>query len=70
MSKWKLIKTVPEMTDVLVYANGKQAVGYCDLTDSDGYFDEPVRMWNVGGWWLSVDALDPTHWMPLPEPPK
>ena len=69
---WYPIETSPEMTDILVYSSDRrQAVAYCDLTDMDGFYDEPIRIWNVGGLFLSGDtSFQPTHWMPLPEEPK
>jgi len=72
MAEWKPIETAPEMTDILVYSSDRrQAVAYCDLTDMDGFYDEPIRVWNVGGLFLSGDTeFQPTHWMPLPKPPK
>lgn len=26
--------------------------------------------WQVGGEWFGHSSWNPTHWMPLPEPPK
>ena len=45
MAEWKPIETAPEMTDILVYSSDRrQAVAYCDLTDMDGFYDEPIRV--------------------------
>ena len=72
LMKWQKIETAPEMTDILVYSSDKrQAVAYYDLTDMDGFYDEPIRVLNVYGLFLSNDTkFKPTHWMELPEPPK
>jgi Protein of unknown function (DUF551) len=72
MTKWQLIDTVPEMVDVLIYIDEEtQKVGHCAMDDLDGFYDEPVRLWNVdGGWEIHDGGINPTHWMPLPDPPK
>ena len=33
-----------------------------------GYFNRMMRTWLVNGEW--IDGLEPTHWMPLPDPPE
>jgi hypothetical protein len=71
MTEWQPIETAPEMTCILVYSNDeRQAVAYCDLTDMGGFYDEPIRVWNLNGWLSGDSGFIPTHWMPLPEPPK
>ena len=70
MSQWQPIETVPMMTDVLLWDGTSQNVGHCDMTDYDGYYDEPVLASNIHGGWLDAEDYQPTHWMPLPEPPK
>ena len=72
MTEWKPIETAPEMTCILVYSNndGRQAVAYLDLTDMDGFYDKPIRVWNLNGWLSGGSGFIPTHWTPLPEPPK
>jgi hypothetical protein len=69
---WQPIETAPkDGTRVLVYSNDKrQAVAYCDLINMGGFYDEPIRVWNVNGWLSGDTGFIPTHWMPLPEPPK
>ena len=67
MTEWKPIETVPTMTDVLLWDGNRQNVGYCDNTNSDGYYEKPILACsNVNGWYLD----QPTHWMPLPKAPK
>jgi Protein of unknown function (DUF551) len=72
MNKWQPIDTVPEMVDVLIYIDEEtQKVGHCAIDDLDGFYDEPVRLWNVdGGWEIHEGVINPTHWMPLPDPPQ
>jgi hypothetical protein len=67
MSDWLPIETAPADQAVIVFADG--AVGEAMLHANDGYGD--------GEWWWANEYQDyhaeeirPTHWMPLPEPPK
>ena len=72
MSKWQDISTAPkDGTYILVHQTGTLAPN-----DFVVYFD---RSWSDDGWWLTCDGKDPelplrgpepTHWMPLPKPPK
>lgn len=61
MGKWKPIKTVPRNgSEVLVWVRGDrrpQGHVWVDKFESD---------WEVA----YTDYWKPTHWMPLPEPPK
>ena len=55
-----------KQTDVLMLFENNMAVGYW----FDG--DEVVTFWRVytdDGWCTDCDC-EPTHWMPLPEPPE
>lgn len=69
-SPWISVKdAIPEMkADVLVYfpIEKNMAVGFlCDI-------DEDKTMWCAytdDGYYTDCD-FEPTHWMPLPEPPK
>ena len=56
MNKWQPIETAPSNTPILVYADGGYFVAV--------YILDPYPHWK-GRWFL-----EPTHWMPLPEPPK
>lgn len=65
MNKWQPIETVPQNTYVVLYQLGGDppwrngmAVGYWHPDDKP-----EERFW-------SVPAMRPTHWHPLPEPPK
>lgn len=72
MSDWQPISTAPkDETWVLLYTANDGAGGIvmgcwdagCDATEDDpGY---PAGWMDAGGFFLH-----PTHWMPLPEPPK
>lgn len=64
---WQPIETAPEDTDVIVAVNirGRQVVGEAKQTPEHGWY------------WAGQDHSDyfavqivPTHWMPLPDPPK
>ena len=62
MSDWKPIETAPkDGTDVLVFYDGIITVAHCR------------RMYWHLDFFLGCDPdppSSPTHWMPLPEPPK
>lgn len=80
MSEWRPIETAPkDGTAVLVFSP------YEDRTDPTNvvvakYKEAFSKTPNVGGWWEYCEKLisdvqgevepPPTHWMPLPEPPK
>ena len=54
--EWQPIETAPkEVSDAILYENGNFLIGYKE-------FDQ----------WFSIPfgAIFPTHWMPLPNPPK
>lgn len=67
MSEWKAIDTAPkDGTEVLV-SEGR------DLPMYVAYWDDEVERWIDPGMSPHADAQfenAPTHWMPLPEPPK
>jgi len=58
MSEWQPIKTAPAGDDLLLawVETGEMRVGY----------------FNGNSWLCDAVSFDfePTHWMPLPEPPK
>jgi hypothetical protein len=61
MQEWQPIETAPLGTDVLIYRPS-----HIQLFDV-------MRRNAVGNWrWPDgeIPLRDPTHWMPLPEPPK
>jgi len=64
MSEWKKINTAPkDGTSVLVY--------FCEIK---GWNEGVVEASFQDGYWEDVAGAfhddAPTHWMPLPEPPK
>lgn len=70
--KWRPIETAPkDGTIILVY-------GYWDgeLSEKDIEREVWKAHFNLGTWCLdgsefyAVEIANPTHWMPLPEPPK
>ena len=59
MTDWQPIETAPD--------DGRKIIVY------GGSRTEPTIEEADGGWWrLYIGAMNsiPTHWMPLPEPPK
>lgn len=66
MSEWLPIETAPRNgTMILVYRpDSKRGDAYIPRVGTD--------IWKVSRecWWHSNHWSQPTHWMPLPEPPK
>lgn len=66
MSEWQTIDSAPkDGTEIWAY-NGEQA--RMKWISGDGY-----ALWSWADEILAdvdADAVQPTHWMPLPEPPK
>lgn len=72
MSEWQPIETAPkDGTEVLVWA-----LWIDPDTDSFGsgstFHKARIDKWVRGAWWRTKQSphMQPTHWMPLPEPPK
>ncbi len=65
MSEWQPIETAPrDGTRVLVYEPGHPS-----YEDDAGFIDLAYHLY--GEVWASVNGgSEPTHWMPLPDPPK
>jgi hypothetical protein len=69
---WQPIETAPkDGTSVLVYGIWEGELNAqddeCDVWKAHFFWDQ----WCVdGGEYYSQHVVDPTHWMPLPEPPK
>ena len=79
MSVWQPIETAPKMRTILLFAvtdvaangtvlNWKTATGSWNT----GYEDSMARgytPWEWDGHQLKTYDVQPTHWMPLPDPP-
>jgi hypothetical protein len=66
MSEWQPIETAPrDETYILGYADGEMTVVHWRDYDGEGCWQLAVSGLHAddGEWW-------PTHWMPLPKPPK
>ncbi len=67
MSEWQPIETAPKDGSVILLW-GRY------WSDSQGWFPAPLQgQWNRDRWeavWRYSFGVRPTHWMPLPEPPK
>jgi hypothetical protein len=68
MSAWQPIETAPKDGTTIDVCNR-----WGDRSADVAWVDGKWRYWGVDGFgspgWVSLD-LSPTHWMPLPEPPK
>lgn len=77
---WQPIDTAPKNKSVLVFLNGQQHVAWFqddasdpDRDEDDDYESDLNQCWAVTDNKHGPFALRggrPTHWMPLPEPPK
>lgn len=71
MSQWQQIETAPRDGTVIdLWAGARRADCFWWVSedcDDDSHWRQEYA--EVGGCSFAVDAT-PTHWMPLPEPPK
>lgn len=67
MSEWQPIETAPhDGTPVLVFSPGN--VQWVGTWMPRTWQDDGAGDWE--GYYGGTSPRDPTHWMPLPEPPK
>ena len=59
MSAWQPIETVPKGVFVLGFWSGGGHMGVVEYSEAGEYWREALG-----------EVSEPTHWMPLPEPPK
>lgn len=68
---WRPIETAPkDGTHFLAYGPAAYEARMVMAVMS---WVKPYNMWamsHVGGWEYDEDLQDPSHWMPLPEPPE
>ena len=76
MSDWQPIETAPkDGTSVLLFGPLGVVLGrWCDAQrDTEDFYKrhQLLNFFSHTGWSYDfVDQHQPTHWMPLPEPPK
>lgn len=76
MSEWQPIETAPRIRErVLLYVPTEMGGSYTvqiGQWDDDYKSDDPYPFWRYDGDETSrySRAHPPTHWMPLPDPPK
>lgn len=57
MSEWQPIDTAPrDGTEIVVYTADLDAMG--------------VAWWEHGQWTVGESGWEPTHWIPVPPPPR
>lgn len=77
MSKWQSIETAPkDGTDILLaeISHDRGQISYGEI-DIGAWQKEPMSMDEEGNsywyWFTNFGRVqEPTHWMPLPEPPN
>jgi len=74
MGEWQPIETAPlESGQLLGWFPLRDGGVYIMHWDNDSYASKPRPHWGVYGWMWGRKTLrdfQPTHWMPLPEPPQ
>jgi hypothetical protein len=60
---WQPIETAPTAAVIILGYDPHRNIGVCKMFFSD-YFSKWIRDGE------RPEVLNPTHWMPLPEPPK
>jgi hypothetical protein len=60
MSEWQPIETAPK--------DGTTVILFCDRYASPDVAD--VGSYEQGQWVMNGSGWEPTHWMPLPNPPS
>lgn len=70
--KWQPIETAPkDGTDILCSFSGAVSIAFWDVKAPDEYY---YNQRSKTPQWLSHEGSylgeEPTHWMPLPKPPK
>ena len=78
MSEWQPIETAPkdQYVDILAAEPNEDDPGsfmqyVCTWAPAEFLSpDKPRKKMRYGWMVLGADEMNPTHWMPLPEPPK
>lgn len=68
MSKWQSIETAPKDGKPILtcYRGVDYKINWFNNTDDLA----PGYRLGSNGWWCSAKNQQPTHWMPLPQPPS
>lgn len=73
---WQQIETAPkDGTEVLLFFadyNRKVWLGHYEISEhtSHGRSTYKREYWSIGSMFVSGKDPEPSHWMPLPEPPQ
>ena len=74
MSDWQPIETAPKNKHLLFFGQQEHSqndsVTYKGPMIFSGYWDEMDESWCARGSTWEGPFFNPTHWMPLPEPPN
>jgi hypothetical protein len=68
---WNTIETAPKMKNLLLWAatDIDEAGQIKNWKMDTGYWSSGVERWVWSGYQVRKSDIQPTHWMPLPEPP-
>lgn len=68
LAEWQPIDTAPKnFSDVLIYLPRSEFGDYGERV-TVAFWEVDLRLWIIPGL-LPNEESNPTHWMPLPEPP-
>lgn len=74
MTEWKTIESAPRDREVLLWVPAVAVPYMPEFYSAPAYCISACWDSAAYGWWSSVVTgdreINPTHWMPLPEPPK
>ena len=69
LPQWQPIETAPkDATEILVWADGRGCAVVTWMVE--GYAGPTWQLTHTGSYAEDSEVYWPTHWMPLPEPPK
>lgn len=71
--EWQSIETAPTKGEFLAWFPVHEGHTYIAHWELDKYAKKPRPHWSVFGWMWGQNLLrasQPTHWMPLPTPPR
>lgn len=69
MTDWQPIETAPKDENILLF-DGDIHEGYWDEVDYDEFRDVRIMGWVYGSANIDPTNFSPTHWRPVPPPPR
>lgn len=70
MSEWQPIETAPSQQTILLWAITDTSMSPPNWKMATGHWATVLEQWIWDGREVRDHEVQPTHWMPLPEPPN